>query len=240
MKRIRVFFLAFLQMLSQIKKDPMLVASCLAPILCGCVFKFGLPKLEVILCRELKLTECISPYYVMFDVFFCFLAPMMFCFASAMVVLMEIDDKIINYYFITPVGKKGYLIGRLVLPALLGMVINFTLFPIFTLSYPSFLVMSSYIIATGIMGGIVCLMIISLSTNKVEGMAITKLSGIIMLGVVVPYFIDHPIQYVIAILPSYWLGRYAIDTNISYYILTVLLSFVWIYGFSSRFQRKII
>lgn len=239
MKQIRIFFLSFLQMLSQIKKDPMLVVSCLAPIICGFVFKFGVPRLEELLCRELNLTECISPYYGLIDLMFTFMAPMMFCFASSMIILMEIDDKIINYYFVTPLGKRGYLIGRLILPAVLGILINFILFPIFTLSHPTLLIMSCYIILAGVMGLIVCLMVISLSSNKVEGMAIVKLSGIIMLGLFVPYFIHHKVQYLTAILPSYWLGRFAIDTRIGYAIITLMLSLVWILGFSRMFQRKI-
>lgn len=240
MKRTRVFFLAFLQMLSQIKRDPMLVVSCLAPVICGSVFKFGVPRVEELLCEKLKLTECISPYYGLFDLFFTFMAPMMFCFASSMVILMEVDDKITNYYFVTPVGKRGYLVGRLVLPAIIGMILNFILFPIFTLTYPTFIVTSCYIITTGIMGVIICLMVISLSSNKVEGMAIVKLSGIIMLGILVPYFIHHPIQYLTAILPSYWLGRFSIGLSAGYFIMTLILSFVWILGFLLRFQRKIV
>ncbi len=46
-----------------------------------------------------------------------------------------------------------------------------------------------------------------LSANKVEGKAFAKLGGLIMLGVVIPFFIADAKQYFGAYLPSYWVAK---------------------------------
>ena len=49
------------------------------------------------------------------------LAPAMFCFAAAMVVLEERDEGAwLPYLCITPLGRNGYLISRLGVPAVLA------------------------------------------------------------------------------------------------------------------------
>ena len=44
---------------------------------------------------------------------------------------------------------------------------------------------------------IVSLMIITLSGNKLEGMAVTKLSALTLLGIPVPFFIDSYYQFAV-------------------------------------------
>lgn len=240
MRRLRVWFRSFLQMLYQIKSDPMLFVSCFAPLLCGLLFKIGVPALERLLCDSFKMQQIIAPYYVLFDLSFCFMAPMLFSYASAMVILTEMDDKLANYYFVTPVGKRGYLIGRLVIPTILGTLVSLCLLPVFELSHPALAQSLIYCAASGILGGIVSFMIVALSSNKVEGMAVTKLSGILILGLFVPFFVKGWAGHLTAVLPSYWLGRYVLDHHVWQLVSLVLISGVWIVLLRKKFMDKLV
>ncbi|MDD5935278.1 MAG: ABC transporter permease [Clostridiales bacterium] len=240
MKHYKVLYRSFLQMLSQIRRDPMLVMSLIAPSLAGALFKFIIPALETFVCKEFNMNKCIQPYYVLFDLFLTILAPTMFCFASAMVILMEVDDKIANYYFVTPVGKQGYLIGRLLFPTILGGIYSMILFPIFNLTHPGFALSTFYIVVAALMSSIVSLLVIALSSNKVEGMAMTKLAGLLLIGLIVPFFVKHPIQYVTSILPSFWLGKFALDHTVVNGLLSIVLSFLWIGLLAHHFERKLV
>lgn len=51
----------------------------------------------------------LQPYYPMFDLFLSIMAPVLLCFAFAMITLEEIDDKVSRYFSITPLGKSGYI-----------------------------------------------------------------------------------------------------------------------------------
>ncbi|MFR8338294.1 MAG: hypothetical protein ACLVAW_17340 [Eisenbergiella massiliensis] len=111
---------AFLQMLSVIGKDGMLLMACLLPVVCGILFRLGIPGVEALLCTYFQKKELLSPFYGLTDVFYSMLAPAMFCFAAAMVVLEERDEGMASYLCITPLGRNGYLISRLGVPAVLA------------------------------------------------------------------------------------------------------------------------
>ena len=50
-------------------------------------------------------------------------------------------------------------------------------------------------------GIIIVLLILTHSSNKLEGMAVTKLFSLMIFGAAVPFFIKHNVQYVISPLP---------------------------------------
>ena len=119
MKAARV---SFMQMMLFIRRDMMLFASCAAPLLAGVFFRFAVPVMERALVSWTGRTEVLAPYYGLFDLIFSMLAPIMFCFVTAMVVLEEHDDHIENYLFITTLGRKGYLISRIFLPVVICLL----------------------------------------------------------------------------------------------------------------------
>ena len=109
---MRSIRLSFLQMTAYMRRDMMLFAACLAPVLAGIFVRFAIPFLEEILTEYFHMAMIISPYYRLIDVFFAMLTPAMFCFVSAMVSLEEADEKTAIYLFVTPLRKTGYLSAR--------------------------------------------------------------------------------------------------------------------------------
>lgn len=91
-----------------------------------------------------------------------------------MVMLEERDDHIDRYLFITGLGKRGYYISRIVIPAFGALAVTVILLPIFGLTDLSFLEIFFLALAGTLQGIIIALMVIRLSSNKLEGMAITK------------------------------------------------------------------
>lgn len=224
----------------QIAKDNMLIMLCVAPLLIGFIFKFGIPFAEIRLTEYFDLSAILSPYYLMFDLFLVSIAPILFCFASAMVILGEIDDNISNYLAVTPIGKSGYLISRLVFPAFISFIFSSILMFIFSLSDVGVFVNLIVSLLSGGIGVMVAMMIITLSSNKVEGMAIGKLTGFIMLGVPVPFFILGTTQYLACFLPSFWIAKFAITANFLYAIGALGCLTLWGTVLYKRFVRKVV
>lgn len=235
MKAIR---LSFLQMIAAMRRDMMLFAACLAPILAGLFFRFGIPFLEAALTGWLHITAIISPYYKLIDIFFMMLSPTMFCFVSAMVCLEEADEKTAAYLFITPLGKTGYLCARFGAPAISAFLVTLILFPAFKLT--SFSAIAVLLFAAGgtLQGIIVALLVLTLSSNKLEGMAVTKLSTLTVSGAVIPFFIKDNIQYVLFLLPSFWIGKAAYENVLLYMLPAFALSAMWICFMLKRYLRK--
>lgn len=230
--------ISFMQYLNQIARDAMLFLSCLAPVLYGLFMKFGIPAAEKFLTGYYSREEVLVPYFLIFDLFLVVLTPMMFSFASSMVILGEIDDGITKYMSVTPLGRGGYLISRLILPLTLSIVVSIIVMNVFSLDIISFEMIILLSFLSSVLGFITTMMVVSLSTNKVEGMAITKMSGISMIGIILPFFVLTRIQYLAIMLPSFWMAKFALEGKITYLILCVMVSAGWILLLLRKFMKK--
>ena len=105
-----------------------------APVLAGVAIHFAVPFIEKILIRYTGIPEMLSPYYGLLDIFLASITPTMYCFIVAIVILEERDDHIDRYLFVTSLGRKGYYISRIFIPALLAFLVTVSLLPIFCLS----------------------------------------------------------------------------------------------------------
>lgn len=225
MKAVRI---AFLQMLSFLRRDMMLAAASIAPVLIGLVFRFGLPALEKVLIGYFHRTECLAPFYEIFDIFLSMLSPFLFCYVTAMIVLEERDEKLAGYLFVTPLQKRGYLIARMGLPCVIAFMATVCLLPVFKLTELAAGMVVYLSLAGALQGLLLELLILTLSSNKLEGMAVTKLSSVMILGALVPWFISNKIQYVFGIFPAFWVGRTMLFGEWFSALCSILVSFAWI------------
>lgn len=236
MKAIR---LSFIQMVTAMRRDMMLFASCLAPILAGFIFRLGIPFLEAVLCEYFDMPAIISPYYRLIDLFFVMLSPTMFCFVSAMVSLEEADERTAAYLFVTPLGKTGYLYARFGVPVAIAFLVTLILLPVFKLTAFSAIAILLLAISGTLQGIIIALLVVTLSANKLEGMAVTKLSSLTISGIAVPFFIKGNVQYALLALPSFWIGKAACENRLPYIFPALILSVVWICVLFNGYLRKI-
>lgn len=225
MKAIR---LSFLHMLKFIRHDMMLFAAGLSPLLAGVAIHFGVPVMEKILIRFTGSSAVLAPYYGLFDIFFSAIAPAMFCFIAAMVILEEHDDHIDRYLFVTGLGRGGYFVSRIVLPAAATFVVTVVLLPVFRLTDLSVAEMFFLALTGTLQGIIIDLLIVTLSSNKLEGMAVTKLSALMILGAALPYFVPMPVGFILAFLPSFWVGLAIHRGALVYMLPSICVAGIWI------------
>ncbi len=236
---MRAIRFSFFQMLAYMRQDMMLFAVCLAPVPVGFVFRFAIPLLEAALTDWFHGSAIISPYYALIDTFFAMLLPTMFCFVSAMVSLEEADEKTAAYLFATPLGKNGYLAARFCIPSAAAFLVTVILLPVFKLTSLSMIEIVLLATVGTLQGILTSLLILTISSNKLEGMAVAKLSGLMMFGAAIPFFIKDGLQYVLFPLPSFWIGK-AVCENVLLYMLPAFpLSALWIFFLLKRYLRKI-
>ena len=236
MKAIRS---SFFQMAAAMRRDMMLFASCFAPILAGFFFRFAIPLLETALTDGFHMMAVISPYYKLVDILFAMLPSTMFCFVSAMVSLEEKDEKTAVYLFITPLRKTGYILARFGVPSVIAFLATLILLPVFKLTAISPLTILLLAAGGTLQGMIVALLALTISSNRLEGMAVTKLSTLTILGAVIPFFIKSDIQYIISLLPSFWIGKAILENMPLYMLPAFVLSAVWICFLLKRYLRKV-
>ncbi|MDF2520972.1 MAG: hypothetical protein K0R84_1600 [Clostridia bacterium] len=236
---MRALISSFTQFWRQISKDSMLLVVCVSPILAGLAFRFGIPEAEKLLTSYFGKSAVLAPYYLLFDIFLGILTPYMFCFASAMVILEDIDSSLTNYLSVTPIGKSGYLLSRLVFPGAISALLSFVILTIFTLTNISVLQNILLSFFTACIGVLISLLIVALSGNKVEGMAIAKLGGLFLLGVPIPFFITGAERYYAAVLPSFWVSSFMLAPSIWNAIGIVVTIICWSGILYRWFKKKI-
>ncbi len=228
----------FKQMIIQIGRDMIFVLLLITPFLAGAVIRFGIPVIEGILCTYFGKTQIISPYYFLLDWMISLLPGMMFLFTGGLIILGEIDDKIAGYMSVTPAGNSGYLFSRLGYPAIISFFVDTLVLCMFNLSGISAADIIILSATSSLMGVITALLVIAISTNKVEGMAIGKLSGMVGLGMFVPAFTHGAVSYIAGVLPSFWIGKYLVSRNPMFIIVFVAVFMAWLMLLISRYNRK--
>lgn len=126
--------LSFCLMLRMIRRDMMLLAALLRPVLAGAVMRWGVPFLVSLLTQWTGEAAVLPPYDGLADVFLSSLAPILYGFVAAMVILEEHDDRVDRYLFVTGLGKTGYIVSQVVLPSVFAFAATAALLPVFGLS----------------------------------------------------------------------------------------------------------
>ena len=119
--------ISFKMFIRNIFSDGMLSAIICIPLILAAIYRFVFP----LIVQHYPMLKDFSLYYPILDLFLAIMCPYMICFASVLVVLDETDMKINRYITITPLGKKGYLISRLLIPVLFAAIVSFVLLSFF-------------------------------------------------------------------------------------------------------------
>jgi len=192
------------------------------------LFRFGVPYAETLLSSYFQRPTILANYYLLFDLWLCLTPSYMLCFASAMVMLTERDENMACYMAVTPVGKTGYVLSRLIFPAVIAFSFSILLTYFFSLTDWDFVMLSIVSLLMSLSSIAAALFIFSFSRNRVEGMAMAKIASLIFLGLVVPFFVLSDVQYLAAILPSFWVAKLCKEGNSLLMLPIMALSLAWI------------
>jgi len=223
----------------ELTKDGMIVMILVAPFIMGTIFKFGIPFLELKLTTYFDKEYILTDYYLLFDLLLVVLTPYFISFAASMTMLDEYDLNLINHLSVTPLGKRGYLISRIILPLLIAYFMALFILYVFSISTWTLLMMLLISFLTCLLSLTSTLIVFSYSKNKIEGLALAKLSGIIMIGMFVPFFLEKDVEYFFMFLPSLWIGKFTIDMNAMYFIFALLSVLIWIFILYKKFIKKL-
>lgn len=229
---------SFCQVVREARMDLMLFVICFVPFIAGVFFRIVIPMAESKLCDIFEKKYILTPYYDVVDGFLAVLSVLMYCFASAMIVLEEKDSGVKRYMEVTPLGRKGYFVSHFILPTAIGFVVSCIALLLFSLGEHSG-IEKIIICFLSVFCGMVCsFLIVSLAGNKVEGMAVSKLSGMIMLAVIVPYVTEAKWQYVFGLIPSYWIGRVLKYREAGSALCCLLVCSIWLWGLLKWEKRE--
>ena len=92
-------------------------------------------------------------------------------------------------------------------------------------------------LAGALQGEIIALLVVAISANKLEGMAVTKLSSLIMLGALAPCFMPAPYCFGLSFLPSFWMGKAMLESRLLCFLPSCVVAGGWIAALWRRARR---
>lgn len=214
--------------------DGMLLFMLIMPVLLAVLFRLAIPELVA----QFDWTFLL-PYYLLFDLFLSTITPTFWTFASSMTILDEMDSGINRHLMVTPIGKAGYLISRLGFPLILAYPVTCLILYFANLSglnVANILAISFLGVVSSLLSS---LLVVVVANNRVEGMAINKLTGLISMGCFVPFFVHGWQQYIFALLPSFWLAKFSLIGNYFYFALVIILTAIISWILFRKYDRKI-
>lgn len=225
-----------------IYRDPTLLMASVAPFLLLFVVLIGLPLITSYV--ELRWGVDLVPFHRMIKLFFILLVSMIYGMISAFIILEDIDESIISFIKITPFSMKGYLIYRIgftFLSSLFGTAI--LTFPLFINHSLSLFDSIFLILLVPLEAIFMAIFIVAFANNKVEGLALSKIVGLIPFSAIGAFLIPGGMKYVLAVFPPFWLILTIEANNVmsifAYTIITFLIHLFFIAIFMKKFNHRI-
>lgn len=185
-------------------RNPLLLLITLGPLMLIIVIRYGLPRLsEWIL--EFSSFHLLS-YADFITVFLMLLVPQLSGIGAGLLMLDERDESLISIYTVTPMMKKGYLAYRLALPTSISLIMS-ALFLLFSGVSQHRLENLAVLLLLVVETPLLAMFLAAFAANKVEGLALSKLIALTLLGAIFAYFVPEPWQFTAAALPTYWPAR---------------------------------
>jgi len=204
-----------------VRRDGLLSWMIVIPMIGALVLRWGLPPLTARLIERYAFD--LTLYYpALLAYFFVVMTPVIFGTVIGFLLLDEKDDQTLIALQVTPLSLSRYLAYRIAIPVVLTSVMILVIFPLSGLSALPL----THILIIGIVAAplapLFALYLAAFAQNKVQGFALIKLSGIVLLLPTFAFFIQSPWELAFGLLPTYWLMKV-------YWLLESGQSDVWMY-----------
>lgn len=221
-------------------RDPMISVIPFAPVLAAFALSYLIPYVNSLF--------NIEEYYPVFAVFIIILSPMLYSMVIGFMLLEDRDEQLLSFISVTPSGKTGYLLRKMIIPLLFSFLVTIIAVPIsgFTSVRITLLIFPALVSSCGL--PLFALFLAGFANNKVEGLAYAKGSGVLFLTILFAFFIPEPAQYFAGLIfPYYWTARVFETVRLSeinylrIIIETVIglsVNLFWTYMFFVKFIRK--
>ena len=185
-----------------VTRDPLLRWLVVYPIALALLIRWGAPALADRLLDRYDFD--LTAYYVLIMSFLVELLPILTGMVVGFLLLDGRDDRTLTALQVTPLTLNGYLAYRLTSPMLLSVAMTLVVVPVAGLVRVGFGPLILMALGSAPLAPLFALLLGAFATNKVEGFALSKASGVLFFPPVVAYFVAPPWQWAFGLIPTYW------------------------------------
>lgn len=132
------------------------------------------------------------------------LIPFLAATVVGFLLLDQRDDGTLSALQVTPLSINGYLLYRLSMPMLASILATLIVLPLSGVIQLPLFTLLLLAIGAAPLAPLMALALAVIAQNKVQGFAVMKASGIILLPPMIAYFLQGPWQLLLALAPPYW------------------------------------
>ena len=182
-------------------RDPMLAIAAVGPLALAVVVRFGAPVVADLAAP----TFALEPYYPVIVGSMVAFGPAIYGFVVGMFVLEDREQGVLAAYRVTPLSARGYLLYREISAYLLCLVAFLPALAVIGLVRVPPVVLVGSAAVGALSGPTIALAFGTVASNTIEGIALSKLVNLVILGpAVVIAVVAEPLQYAVGVLPTYW------------------------------------
>jgi fluoroquinolone transport system permease protein len=186
-----------------IRRDELLRWIIVAPVVMALAIRWLFPVLLERIGDILQVE--LMPYYEPMTAFMIvMLTPYLAGMVIGFLLLDQRDDGTLTALQVTPLSLNGYLVYRLTMPMLVSVVMTLVAAPISGVFQLNAGILLLTAVCAAPFAPIYALLLASLAQNKVQGFAITKVTGFLLIPPLIAYFVSAPWTIVLGIFPTYW------------------------------------
>ena len=171
-------------------------------IITGLLVRWGVPALTTRFEQQYQFD--LMPYYPLIMSNLLVLMPILAGMVVGFLLLDEKDNRTLTALQVTPLTLHGYLAYRIVSPMLVGIMLTMLVLKIAALTTIELYPLLLMAVAVAPLAPLFALFLAAFANNKVQGMALTKVNGILTLPPVVAWFVEGPWQLAFGLVPTFW------------------------------------
>jgi fluoroquinolone transport system permease protein len=168
----------------------------------GLFLRFAVPPIATAL--HVRFGFDLAIYYPLIVSFLPLVVAGMIGTVVGFLLLDQRDDETITALLVTPLSLGDYLGYRMVALVLLSLSLSCLTVPLTGLTEATLLQLAVTSIVAAPLAPIYALFLGSFAGNKVQGFALAKVIGVVLVPCIVAYFVTSPWQTVFGIVPHYW------------------------------------
>ena len=191
---------------ANLRRDPMLVAAGVAPLLVAGLVQFGFDPLATAVAGFVELDRPLVVGGALL------LAPLLVGFVVGFLLVEEHEEHILDAVAVTPLGTSGFLKHRLALPAVVGAGASAVLGSV--VGVLTVWAVVSVAVLGGATASLVTMAMAAIAGDRVQALAVSKLTGFLLVAAVAFQLVDGWWRVPLGVLPATWLVDAAVSPTV--------------------------
>lgn len=173
-----------------------------APVPMLLLLRYGVPLLQERLWERYAFD--LAQYYVLLMSFIAMVLPLLIGAVVGFLLLDQRDDQTLLALQVTPLSLQGYLAYRITMPMMLSVLFSILMVKGAGLVEMGWVEAGLAALAAAPLAPLGALALAAFASNKVQGFALSKGSGMLMLPPLLAYFMEGSWHWAFGIVPTFW------------------------------------